>query len=174
MIARLPGPTVAMRALAWLTGATLLAALVATASPGLAAALREWLAFKPGSTPTGFDQAIAIWLANLRVLGLLLLAALAARERRLTPALNAVVAVVLGANVVLVGLALGAYGLPLLPWLAHVPLEWAALAVGLAAYARARDHSPCLPAVAKLGAAGAGLLALAASVEVWATPLTLP
>jgi hypothetical protein len=174
MTARRAAPTASARALVWLTGVTLVAALVAVAAPGLAVALRAWFALEPGTSRTGIHQALGIWLANLRVLGLLLLAALAARERRLVPVLDAVVAAVLGVNVVLVGLALGAYGPPLLRWLAHVPLEWAGLAVGLAAYARARDHTPCLLAVAKPAAAGAGLLALAGAVEVWATPLTLP
>jgi hypothetical protein len=170
MSARLSTPT---RAFGSLIAVTLSAALVAAATPGLATALRRWFAFEPEPV-AAIAAAFTVWLANMRVLGLVLLAALAARERRLVPALDLAVAVVLGDNVAVVGLALGAYGLALLPWLAHVPLEWAGLAVGLAAYARARDHTPCLPAVAKAGAAGAGVLALAAVVETWATPLALP
>jgi hypothetical protein len=174
MNARVLMPTAPIRALAWLVGLTLLAAVVAAVAPGLGEALRTWFAFKAGTRAAGTVHALGIWLANLRVLGLLVLAALAVRERQLRPALDAVVVLIIGANVALVGLALGAYGLPLLPSLAHVPLEWAGLAVGLAAYARARNHTPCLPDVAKAGVAGAGLLGLAASVEAWATPLALP
>jgi hypothetical protein len=173
MSARLLMPTAPLRAFAWLLGLTLLAAL-AVGAAGSAEALQSWFAFEPGPRKAGIGHALNIWLANLRVLGLLLLAALAVQARHLRPVLDAVAVLIIGANVTLVGLALGAYGAPLLPWLAHVPLEWAGLAFGLAAYTRARDHTPCLPAVAQAGAAGAGLLALAAAVEVWATPLALP
>ncbi len=174
MSARSLATALAFRAFGWLTLGTIAAALVAAATPTLAASLRAWFAFEPGVRAGGSAQAIGIWTANLRPLGLLLLATLALRERRLRPVLDGIVALALGTNVALVGLALGAYGPPLLPWLAHVPLEWAGLAAGLAAFARARDHTPSLPAVAGAGAVGAGLLALAAVVEVWATPLALP
>ena len=110
-------------------------------------------------------------MANLRVAGFVLLAALAVCARWPVPLLDALVAVVLGGNVALVGLALGAHGPALAPRLAHVPLEWAGFAVVLAAYLQARRDPSSLPALLRAGGLSAGLLALAAAVEVWATPL---
>lgn len=166
------GPTA--RVLAGLLGATLLVALTAAAVPGVAPELRHWFAFAPGPRPAGIACALAVWAANLRVLGFLLLAALAARERRLRPALDAVVTLVVGANVGLAGGALGAYGPGLLPSLAHVPLEWAGLAGGLTAYLHARTQRVLPARLARLGAGAAALLALGASVEVWLSSVAVP
>jgi hypothetical protein len=174
MSARSLAPLAPRRALGGLLSATVLAAAVAAGIPGLAAELRAWFAFEPGTWSVGAGEALAIWLTNLRVLGVLLFAALAAREPHFVPGLDAVVALVLGANAALVGLALGAYGLALLPWLIHLPLEWAGLAVGLAAYLSSRHHTLCLRRLAHAALAGTALLALAAAVETWATPLPLP
>ena len=90
------------------------------------------------------------------------------------PLLDALVALGLAVNAGLVGLALGAYGSALLPWLPHVPLEWAALAIGLAAYLRARRLAPRVRDVASAGALAVVPLVLAAAIEAWATPLALP
>jgi len=136
--------------------------------------LRAWFAFEPGDAGSGIGDALALWMANLRVAGFVLLATLAARARRLVTALDLLVAACLTVNLGLVGLALGAYGPRLLPWLAHVPLEWAALAVVLTAYRHARRASPGLLQLARAGATAAALLALAAAVEAWATPLPPP
>lgn len=162
------------RALAALGATALLAALTAATAPGLAGALRDWFDFAPAELPATAGDPLAIWLTNLRVLGLLLLAAFAARERGLVPVLDVLVSLTLGVNVAFVGLALGTYGPPLLPWLAHIPLEWSGLAVGLAAYITAREHTSGLPQIARAAAGAAALLGLAACVESWATPLALP
>ena len=141
--------------------------------PGARRVLRGWFAFDTGARPsTGGVAGIA--LANLRVLGFLLLASLATAQRRLVPLLDALVALGLVVNVGLVGLALGAYGSALLPWLPHVPLEWAVLAIGLAAYLRARRLAPRVRDVASAGALAVVPLVLAAAIEAWATPLALP
>jgi hypothetical protein len=161
------------QAYAALLGATVLAALVAAVVPGVARFLRGWFAFDTGARPsTGGVARIA--LANLRILGFLLLASLATTHRRLVPLLDAVVTLGLVANVGLVGLALGVYGSSLLPWLPHVPFEWAALAIGLAAYLRARRLAPRVRDVARAGALAVVPLVLAAVIEAWATPLALP
>src|SRR4051794_13361974 len=93
---------------------TLLAVLVAAVVPAFAASLRAWFSFDPTARPLPGGVA-GIALANLRVLGVVLLAALAARQRELVPLLDALVAFELAVNVALVGLALGAYGPALLP-----------------------------------------------------------
>lgn len=80
----------------------------------------------------------------------------------------------MGANVALVGAALGAHGLALGPWLAHLPLEWTGLAVALGAYLRARGGRPPVAAMARRLGLAALLLAAAAAVETWATPLRWP
>jgi hypothetical protein len=156
------------RVFAALWALTALAAVVAVAVPGLASGLRGWFAFEPGRSG---GQLAAVWVANVRVVGFVLLAAVAVGARWPVRMLDALVAVVLGGNVVLVGLAIGAHGPALAPWLAHLPLEWAGLAVALAAYLSARRTPSCLRTLLRAAGLSAGLLALAAAVEVWATPL---
>ena len=74
----------------------------------------------------------------------------------------------LAVNAVPVGLAVGAYGAHLMPYLAHLPLEWAALALPLAANLTATPPGPR----ARLLGAGAffALLAAAAAAETYLTP----
>ena len=44
------------------------------------------------------------------------------------------------ANTVAVGIAIGAYGIPALRWLVHLPAEWTALGLSLATYLAGRDQ----------------------------------
>ena len=120
--------------------AVALGALAAGAVVALAAdeALRDWLGLTP-EHPTAVPVA-ELWLANVRALLLAFGAAAAVvwwpRARVL---LDVVVGVVLGGNVLLVAVALGAYGEPLLRLApGHYVLELLAVATAAAAYLDAR------------------------------------
>jgi hypothetical protein len=160
-----------MRAFVALWGLTIASAAVVAGLPALGARLRDWYAFAPrGGDPT---RALAIWAANARVVVLILLAAFAMRPR-VRPVLDGLLMIVVGGNVALVGAALGAYGARLVPWLAHLPLEWAGFAAVLGVYTHARAAAPSQRQFAQTAAVAFGLLAVGASVEVWATPLGWP
>lgn len=174
MSARVGGGMDVGRAFAGLSALTVLAAVAAACVPELPAALRGWFSFELVPPPATVAHLAAVWVANLRVAGFVLLAALAVCARWPVPLLDALVTVVLGGNVALVGLALGAHGPALAPRLAHVPLEWAGFAVVLATYLKARHDPYCLRALLGAGGLSAGLLALAAAVEVWGMPPRWP
>jgi hypothetical protein len=101
----------------------------------------------------------------------LALGALGVTRRRVARALGDVA---VGANVlacaVMVGGALGGYGLRVVAFLPHLPLEWAGVAVGIAAWTVERRRSlrryERVISISTL----VGLLAAAALVEVCATP----
>ncbi len=94
------------------------------------------------------------------------------RRRWLLTVGDVVVGASLAVNVALGGLALGAYGLPLLRYLPQWPLEWGGLALALAGWRRARrgQRDPCELALLAIGAAT--LLCLAALLETYAVPQT--
>jgi hypothetical protein len=83
---------------------------------------------------------------------------------------DVVVGASLGANVMLAGLALGSYGLGLLPYLPQWPLEWGALALAFTGWRRARvgRREPCELALLAIGTVI--LLCLAALLETYAVP----
>lgn len=67
------------------------------------------------------------------------------------------------------GLAIGAYGPAIAPFLPHLPLEWCGLACGCAAWVTGRDDVPW-----RLCAGAAACLAAAALLEVFAVPGAQP
>ena len=73
-------------------------------------------------------------------------------------------------NVLPVGAALGAYGLPLLPYLPQLPLEWAGLTLGASAWLVQRRRALTLPQGLGLLALIAGVLLCAAVLETVAVP----
>jgi protein-S-isoprenylcysteine O-methyltransferase Ste14 len=85
---------------------------------------------------------------------------------------DAAIAGVLGVNAVRVGLALGRWQGRLLPYLPHVPLEWAAAAIAAGAWLYARTHDDQKRGAGLLIQAAITLatLAAAAAVEVLLTP----
>ena len=118
-----------------------------------------------------------IFATNLRVLAapFLLIAFAFASSPRATVLGDAVVAGILVANGLRVGLAPGRWQVRLLPYLPHLPLECLAAAVASAAWLNARrrrDRRPlqALRANAGSAAVAVGLLAAAATVEVLLTP----
>ena len=146
---------------------TVLGALLALADPGLA-----------GHTPPhpALDGTIteAVWILqnNLRVLAVpFLLAALRFPESRLgRRGGDVIVAGLVAASTISVGIALGRWGQRLLPYLPQLPLEWAALAIATSAWLTARHGHAHARELAVLGATTAVLLIGAATLETWCTP----
>jgi hypothetical protein len=73
-------------------------------------------------------------------------------------------------NVLPVGAALGAYGLPLLPYLPQLPLEWAGLALGASAWLAQRKRALALSESLAVLAVLAVVLLAAGVLETVAVP----
>lgn len=93
-------------------------------------------------------------------------------SRRWRRVVDATVAATLLSNAALVGVVLGAYGVRLLPFLPHLPLEWAALACGVLPWLAARRGQWRRADVLVPLATSFVLLAVSACVETWLTPHT--
>ena len=154
-------------ALIWAT--TLAAAAAVAVLPGAARAVRDAFDFRLGASDSGtWTEAISYFLANIRVVAAIFLAAWArARSGPLGLVLDAAVTLMILLNVAAVGSSVGAYGATALPFLVHLPLEWAALASGLGCYLAARSSSLCAGTCLSRVLAACALLAAAASVEVY-------
>lgn len=77
----------------------------------------------------------------------------------------------LALNTILVGAALGRYGPPLVPWLPHLPVEWAALAVAASGWLGARSGAIAGGrALASRLVLFLALLLTAAALETYAVP----
>jgi len=152
---------------------TAVPAAIVAATPGLAAAARAELGFALRGSPGTAAEAAGIAANNARVLAAILLTAYAAgRAARVRPALDALVALTVATNAAIVGTALGAYGTRGLPWLVHLPLEWAAIGLVAGSYLERRRAPAPLGALAR-AAAGAVLIVVAAAlIETYATPQT--
>ena len=110
-------------------GLTLLGALAAVLDPSFGPSTRP----HPTLTP-GLAVAVSLWQSNLRVLAApFLLAGLRFADTRLgRTAGDVIVAAITAYSTVTVGLALGRWGGTLVPYLPHLPLEWAALSASVA------------------------------------------
>ena len=146
--------------------AVVLGALAAGGVVVLAAggALRDWLGLTPAD-PAAVPVA-ELWLTNARTLLLAFGAAAAVvwwpRARVL---LDVLVCAVLGGNVLLVAVALGAYGEPLLRLApGHYVLELLAVATAAAAYLDARRSGRLRPCVLAGCAVAVAVLLLGAAV----------
>jgi hypothetical protein len=154
--------------LLWL--GTLLAAIVAIP---IAGEVRWFMGLRLTSAASGSAAMAALLAANnLRVAALpLLLAALSNGRRRWPPIVgDLIVSASLAVNVALAGLALGAYGPRLLPYLPQWPLEWGGLALALTGWRRARRGRRDLYELLLLGIGAATLICLAALLETYAVP----
>lgn len=166
----------AVYAALWAT--TAMAAAAVAVAPGLAAQAR--------GTLRGFGLDLHPHAATLHVLLVTRLARNmaiaaapsewaaigAAQNRRWRHVVDAVLTATLLTDAGLVGVALGAYGARLLAWLPHLPLEWAALAVGVLPWLAARrGQRRRVDLLAPLAACFVLLLA-AACIETWLTPHT--
>lgn len=166
---------------AWLTAYAaiwtfmLAAGALVYALPGAPALARQLLALKLSAVhnpPPNVGLVLSIALNNtLRSIWPLALGPLGARRNRITRMLadGAVFANLLVPGL-LVGGALGGYGLRVLPYLPHVPIEWAGIAVGASGWLVERQrpmrHSALVGALASL----AGLLLCAALLEATLAP----
>jgi hypothetical protein len=149
--------------------------LAAVLALPFAAELRHLFAYRLApATPGNARLAVFIASNNIREAAIpVLLGALTLASRRCPIAVGDVlVSATLTVNVALDGLALGAYGPALLRYLPQWPLEWAGLAVGLAAWRRVRagKGDPC--ELVLLGLFAAILLCGAAFIETYTVPQT--
>jgi hypothetical protein len=128
---------------------------------------------RPQPTLTG---SLSDWLSilgtNLRVLAVpFLLAALRFPATRLGRILgDLVVAAFTAFSTLTVGVAIGRWRGRLIPYLPHLPLEWLALSLALAAWLLIRTGHARLRQLAELAVVIVVLLTSAAAVETWATP----
>lgn len=156
--------------LLWL--ATLLSALAALP---IAEQLRGFFDYRLALAPTGTAGMAALILTNnvREVMIPFLFAALRIGPRR-WPAVVAVGDVVVGAslavNATLAGLALGSYGLGLLPYLPQWPFEWGALALAFTGWRRVRGGRRELGELALLAIGAVILLCVAALLEAYVVP----
>lgn len=73
-------------------------------------------------------------------------------------------------NVMPVGLAIGAYGVPLLPYIPQLPLEWGALALGASGWLLQRRHALSPQEGLLLAGLVSGVLLGAAGLETFVVP----
>jgi hypothetical protein len=152
----------ALVTLAALAVGALAAGVVGAAGAG--ETLRRWFGLTPEHP---VDVPVAdLWVANARTLLLAFGAAAAvAWWPRARPVLDVVVCVVLGGNVLLVAMALAAYGGPLLRLApGHYVLELLAVAIAAATYLDARRSGALRVGVLAGCAAAVALLLLGAAV----------
>jgi hypothetical protein len=125
----------------------------------------------PHSTPTP-EAALTIWLNNLRVTGwpLLALALRMHRTRWRRRLANICIAGSLAANAALVGAAIAAGGERILPYLPHLPLEWAALALSATAWLLGSRNNLRRRQLVVIAGALAALLGAGALLETYAVP----
>lgn len=155
----------ALTAVALLTLPAALAAGVVALAPGLAGEVRAALPLpEPAGAPAVDGVAVAVTNGRL-ALCLLVAAAVAGRIPDSHMVFDLVVGLLVAVNAGAVGVALGAHGLALLPWLAHLPLEAAGFAVALAAYLAGRRAPLAWSSLGRLAVASGVLLAAGALVE---------
>ena len=161
-----------------LTGCVMVVALITRVA--LASQARQWLHYTFPGVPARLNSAVWIFANNgrelLGVLGLLLIAQLAARrsdgptraQRLVRTGGEAILAIAIAANGVVIGAAVGAYGERMMrAMLPHGPVEVAAYTLALALYLQGRRRP--LPAwrLASTIAASVALLAGAALLETF-------
>lgn len=158
-----------LRAYALLWAATLAVALAVAVIPGVVPAARDAFAFRLDVERAGtWREALSYFLANLRVVAALVLAAWARqRSRAFRPLLDALIVAAVASNAAVVGAALGAYGIAAASWLVHLPLEWAAVALPLAAAHAPESGGPSSADALACCLACIALLAAAAVVEAF-------
>jgi hypothetical protein len=168
-----------------LIAATLIAAvalIAAVTRVAFAGQARGWLGYRFPGVPARPDIAGLIFehnlLALLGVLGVLLIAQIAARAsdgpgpvtRAVHVCAELSLAAGIAANTLLVGVAIGAYGLRMVrAVLPHGPIELAADALAIALYLHGRRRALPARQIARTIAASVALLALAAVLETFVT-----
>ena len=149
---------------------TLAVTALVAAAPGAAELVRGAFAFRlDAGRPGTWGEAAGYFATNLRVVAAIHLAAWTrARSGPLGPLIDVVVGSTVTINAAVVGAALGAYGVRALPWLVHLPLEWAALGVAVSAYAAGRREFLATSTLLRTLVSACVLLGAAATVEAFA------
>lgn len=163
------------RAIAAVYGAawalTLLPALLVAVIPEADELIRHLLGLELRPHPAGLGPVVGIAARNTATCAIpLLVLALRLRGRRGRLVADIALAALLVVNVVQVGVALGAYGPGLLPWLLHLPIEWGALAVAFGAYVAHRRRPIRVAELARVGLVLQVLCLVGAVVEIYTTP----
>jgi hypothetical protein len=148
-------------------GLTAIGVLLGLLVPGVAGTIG------PHATLTGSaSDALSLLANNARVLavpfGFALIQLPAARVGRIVG--DVVIVALTAYSVVWVGIALGRWRESLLPYVPHLPVEWAALSASVAAWLLARDGRPHREQLLALASGALLLCCAAAAVETWATP----
>jgi hypothetical protein len=152
-----------------------LAAAVALSGAALGAPTRQLLALRLSAEATpapSVARVIELFAHNLPIAAWpLLLGAAGARQHPLARRVaDTAVLACIALNALPVGAALGAYGVPLLPYIPQLPLEWAALALGAGSWLAHRNHPMSLrTGFIMFAVVGSALLA-AATLETVAVP----
>jgi hypothetical protein len=136
-------------------------------APGLAGGTH------PHPTLTGsLSNALSILANNACVLAVpIVLAVLGLPSARFGRIFGDIIVAALAAySAVTVGIALGHWRGRLVPYVPHLPLEWGALSISVAAWMLVRDGRPHGRQLLPLACSAALLLGAAAAVETWATP----
>lgn len=154
---------------ATLAAVTAVAAGVALVWPALGPGARPHPALRPSA-----GAVVSILVNNLRVLAapFVLVVARFARARAGRLAGDLLICAILVINATSVGLALGRWGVRLIPFIPQLPVEYLATATAATAWLGARHARPesGLPRVTILALATAALTAIAAVLEVLLTP----
>jgi hypothetical protein len=160
----------------WQTFALTLTALwaITLAAAGLGALptlIAPRLQLHPHAIPS-MHEALVTWAHNVRVAGWPLLFAATGlyRQRWQRQLGDLLLAASLIVNGVLVGAAVAAGHGRILPYLVHLPLEWAAMALSASGWLLASRTRLTRRQLAVTGAAFVVLLALASFVETYAVP----
>jgi hypothetical protein len=151
------------------------AALVAVAGPRLAHPVRQLLGLSltpDRNAPPDLGHVLVLAAHNVPIVAWpLLLGVMGADRHRVGRRLaDIVVLACILVNVVPVGVALGAYGVPLLPYVPQLPLEWAGLALGASAWLVQRRRALTLRDGLVWFALIVGVLLCAAALETVAVP----
>lgn len=158
-------------ALAW--GFTLTAALAALTLPGLAETVRGGLRLSLSAHAVNPADVLSIFARNALTFAIAPALAHILRPWRgglwLTGG-SAFLALVLVPNTLIVGLAAGAYGGRLVPFLPHLALEWAALAWSAATWSLSCTRELSGWTLFGLFLVNCPIILIAALVEVYATP----
>lgn len=122
--------------------------------------------------PPQFAHVLMLAVHNVPIVAWpLLLGVVGAHRHRTTRQIaDVVVAACMTANIAIVGAALGAYGMRLVPYLPQLPLEWAALALGASAWLLQRHRRLTLREGLLCFALIAVVLLAAAALETVAVP----
>jgi hypothetical protein len=152
-----------------LGSAVLVALLGATAKAPVHRLLR--LRLEPNAPPQ-LGHVVALAAHNLPIAAWpLLLGVIGAHHHRLGRKIaDGVLLACIIVNTLPVGVALGAYGAPLLPYIPQLPVEWAGLALGASAWLLQRRRALAVPEGLALLTLTACVLLCAAVIETVAVP----